>query len=84
MHETQDPDRSNDPAFQAVDEAGGGVAEGFEQAEEALVDRVNDPNQPGAHPARHETDENAEALRSGAEYGEADEEHSSEQPDEDR
>ncbi len=32
-------DREHDPAFQAVDEAGGGVAEGFEQSEAELIDR---------------------------------------------
>jgi hypothetical protein len=31
-----DEDRAHDPAFQAVDEAGGGEQEGFEQAEEQL------------------------------------------------
>jgi hypothetical protein len=29
-------DRENDPAFDAVDEAGGGEQEGFEQSEELL------------------------------------------------
>jgi hypothetical protein len=79
-----DEERANDPAFQAVDEAGGGVAEGFEQAEAALIDRIADPNVPGAHPLRHEQVESAEALRATGEAGEADEAHSSEVPDSDR
>lgn len=35
-------DEPVDPAFEAVIEAGGGVAEGFEQAEAALVDHATD------------------------------------------
>jgi len=33
-------DRHNDPAFQAVDEAGGGEAEGFEQSEDLLIENA--------------------------------------------
>lgn len=69
-------DEPVDPAFQAVIEAGGGVAEGFEQAEALLV--------------AHALDEDLAALKrvirdagppeepDHAVYGEADEEHSSE------
>lgn len=65
-----------DPAFQAVIEAGGGVAEGFEQAEAALVEHATDPDLLGtkhiiADAGRPEDPEQAE-------YGEADQEHSSE------
>jgi hypothetical protein len=33
-------DRHNDPAWQAVDEAGGGEQEGFEQAEDLLIENA--------------------------------------------
>jgi hypothetical protein len=33
-------DRENDPAFKAVDEAGGGESEGFEMAEAELVEQA--------------------------------------------
>jgi hypothetical protein len=33
-------DRSNDPAWQAVDEAGGGEQDGFEQAEDMLIEEA--------------------------------------------
>ncbi len=33
-------DRENDPAFKAVDEAGGGESEGFEMAEAELIERT--------------------------------------------
>jgi hypothetical protein len=39
--ETQDPDERNDPARQPVEEAGGGVSEGFEQAEEELIENAS-------------------------------------------
>ena len=53
-----------------VEEAGGGEAEGFEQAEEALIESAEhgdevDPTTQAGEP---------EAERSGASYGEADEE----------
>ena len=78
-----DEERQRDPAFAAVEEAGGGVSEGFEQAEQELIDRVADPDAPGSHPLRHESVEDAEALRATGESGEADEFHSSEQPGDD-
>jgi hypothetical protein len=33
-------DRHNDPAWQAVDEGGGGEAEGFEQSEDLLIENA--------------------------------------------
>ena len=33
-------DRETDPAFEAVDEAGGGESEGFEMAEAELIERT--------------------------------------------
>ncbi len=72
-------DEPYDPAMQPVIEAGGGVAEGFEQAEAQLVDH-----------ASHGDDEGTERILADAEafgeeaepdrgvYGEADEEDVSE------
>lgn len=69
-------DEPSDPAMAPVIEAGGGVSEGFEQAEALLIDH-----------ATSEWDGTGRILRDagGAEmepdqgvYGEADEEHSSE------
>jgi hypothetical protein len=64
-------DRQNDPAFDAVDEGGGGEAEGFEQSEELL--RENAEN------AEHTTaldgfPEETEDEPDRASYGDADEE----------
>ncbi len=78
-----DEERQHDPAYAAVEEAGGGVSEGFEQAEQELIDRIADPNVPGAHPLRHESVEDAEAQLATGESGEADEVHSAEQPGDD-
>jgi hypothetical protein len=75
--EINDPDERNDPAREPVEEAGGGVAEGFEQAEEDLIENASHGDGAG-NPERDAIDEDAEAQRSTAEYGEADEE---EQPD---
>ena len=75
--ETQDPDEKNDPAMKPVEEAGGGVSEGFEQAEEDLIENASHGDGTG-NPEVDAIDEDAEAERSTAEYGEADEE---EQPD---
>jgi len=62
-----------DAERQPVEEAGGGVAEGFEQAEEALIDNATHGDG-GGDPAEDAIDnEDAEAERSTAEYGEADE-----------
>jgi hypothetical protein len=72
--EINDPDEKNDPAMQPVEEAGGGVAEGFEQAEEDLIENATHGDGAG-NPERDAIDnESVEAERSTAEYGEADEE----------
>jgi hypothetical protein len=44
-------DHAGDPAFQAVEEAGGGVSEGFEAAEGQLIDNIEN-----APPADREAD----------------------------
>jgi hypothetical protein len=58
----------------AVREGGGGEAEGFELAEEELIEHASHGD-PGPDPSRHAGD--PEDFR-GGEYGEADHEHSSE------
>jgi hypothetical protein len=70
--ETQDPDEKNDPAMQPVEEAGGGVAEGFEQAEEDLIENATHGDGTGDPETDAIDNESAEAERSTAEYGEAD------------
>jgi hypothetical protein len=75
--ETQDPDERNDPARQPVEEAGGGVSEGFEQAEEELIENASHGDGTG-NPEADAIEEDAEAERSTAEYGEADEEEAGE------
>ena len=71
--EISDPDEKNDPAMQPVEEAGGGQSEGFEQAEEELIENASHGDGAG-NPEADRIDEDAEAERSTAEYGEADDE----------
>ena len=64
---------SEDPAMQPVEEAGGGVQEGFEQAEDELIENASHGDG-GGNPAADAIDnEHIEAERSTAEYGEPDE-----------
>ena len=73
-------DEPADPAFEAVIEAGGGVSEGFEQAEAELVDHALDED--GGNTGRVLRDApGAEAEPDRAVYGEADDERASERPD---
>jgi hypothetical protein len=65
-------ERRDDPAFQAVDEAGGGESEGFEQAEEQLIE--NAENATGEGIPRLEELSDDEAEPDPATYGEADQE----------
>ena len=71
--EISDPDEKNDPAMEPVEEAGGGVSEGFEQAEEDLIENASHGSGAG-NPETDAIEEDAEAERSTAEYGEADDE----------
>jgi hypothetical protein len=61
-----------DPAMRPVYEAGGGEAEGFEQAEADLVENASHGSGRGDPEADAFSGE-AESDRSGAEYGEPDE-----------
>ena len=71
----------SDEAWRPVEEAGGGEAEGFEQAEAELVERAENAHGPSPIADAGEYDEEAAAL--DVEYGEADEEHTAEDDPED-
>jgi hypothetical protein len=57
----------------AVEEAGGGESEGFEQAEEELIEHTSHGD--GHAPAKIMRDAAAETEADEQDYGEADEEH---------
>jgi len=63
-------DEELDPAERAVREGGGGEAEGFEDAEDKLIENAGHGE---GNPLPDEFSGEAESDRSGAEYGEADE-----------
>jgi hypothetical protein len=64
-------ERANDPAWQAVDEAGGGEQEGFEQSEELLIENAENAEHSSALDGFPEEREEQPDRQS---YGEADEE----------
>jgi hypothetical protein len=72
--EINDPNEKNDPAMEPVEEAGGGTAEGFEQAEEELIENASHGDGSGNPEVDAIDNESAEAERSTAEYGEPDDE----------
>ena len=78
------PGESSDPARRAVEEAGGGEAEGFELAEAELVERAENPGGPSPLADRERISEDD---RADIEYGESDAVRTSEDdpdaPDED-
>jgi hypothetical protein len=63
------PGLSDDPARRPVEEAGGGEAEGFEQAEAQLIDRAENPRGPSPAADQERVSEDDRAER---EYGESD------------
>jgi hypothetical protein len=70
-----DPDRfeaERGEAFHAVEEAGGGDAEGFEQSEALLEARATDTQQPSPLVDRERTEEDGRAVAGADAYGEAD------------
>lgn len=73
----QGPTDTTDPAMQAVIEGGGGQAEGFEVAEEQLIENASHGDGAGKPHLDQMTPEKESDL-SGAVYGEADEEDVSE------
>jgi hypothetical protein len=71
------PDDDFEPEMRAVYEGGGGEAEGFEMAEDQLIDNASHGDGTG-DPLSDAFSPEAESDRSSAEYGEADEEDASE------
>jgi hypothetical protein len=76
-------DEDLDPAERPVLEGGGGEAEGFEQAEELLIDHASHGDQQSAHAILHDRGL-PEEESAGRADGEADGERSSELGDEQR
>ncbi len=70
-----------DPAMAPVYEAGGGEAEGFEQAEELLIEHASHGDQQSAHAVIHHAGRDEEPQPQRAD-GEPDREQSSEREDE--
>lgn len=81
MPKKRDRDKDRREAMRAVEEAGGGVAEGFEQAEEALRRQAENPEE-GRNP-KYDAGRPEAGPPQGV-YGEADEAHSTEVRDDDR
>jgi len=75
-------DEQLDPAMRPVVEGGGGEAEGFEEAEEALIEHASHGDQQSAHAVIHDAGR-PEDGRATDEDGEADAERSSERVDDD-
>jgi hypothetical protein len=71
-----------DPAERPVVEAGGGEAEGFEQAESALIEHASHGDQQSAHVVLR--DQGSPEEPDPGQNGEADHEHTSERPDDER
>jgi hypothetical protein len=71
-----------DPERRPVDEAGGGQAEGFEQAEEDLRENAEHGQLGPRDPNRDVLTPEAESDLSGAEYAEADDVRTEDRPDE--
>jgi hypothetical protein len=67
--DAQRPGVSSDPARAPVEEAGGGEAEGFEQAEAELIDRAENPRGPSPLADRERVSEDDRAEQT---YGEGD------------
>jgi len=66
-------DDERDPAQRPVKEAGGGEAEGFEEAERALIDHASHGDQQSAHAILHDSGA-SEEENARREDGEADQE----------
>ena len=70
-----DPDRfdgERGEAFRAVEEAGGGESEGFEQAEALLIEHATEWQQSSPQVDAERTDEDGRAFETRDSYGEAD------------
>ncbi|MGH2833307.1 MAG: hypothetical protein ACRDK2_11090 [Solirubrobacteraceae bacterium] len=64
--------RESDPAMVPVEEGGGGESEGFEQAEELLIEHATHGDQQSAHAVLHDQSQSEE--EDSREDGEADHE----------
>ena len=75
FHKFDDP---NDPAFQAVNEAGGGESEGFEMAEQELIEHASHGDMHGTAKITQDAEGFEEAERTPDDdaglYGEGDSE----------
>ncbi len=74
-------DEARDESIRPVVEAGGGESEGFEQAEEMLIEHASHGEERPAHAVLHDEAPGEEELPGRAD-GEADRERSSEREDE--
>lgn len=77
-------DEDLDPAERPVIEAGEGEAEGFEQAEQELIDHASHGDQQSARVAFHDRGQDEDPLAAEQVDAEADQEYSSERDDDDR
>jgi hypothetical protein len=77
-------DEDLDPAERPVIEAGEGEAEGFEQAEEELIDHASHGDQQSARVGYHDRGQDEDPLAAEQVDAEADQEFSSEREDDDR
>ncbi len=75
-------DEGLDPAQRAVSEGGGGVAEGFELAEQELIEHATHGDQQSAHAISHHQGRPEQAGT--AQDADGDHAHSSARPDDDR
>jgi hypothetical protein len=71
-------DEDIDPAQRPLVEAGEGEAEGFELAEDDLIEHASHGDEHSARVPYYDAEDVSEDDRVGAEYGEADEEETSE------
>lgn len=71
-------DEDLDPAERPLAEGGEGVAEGFEQAEEALIEHASHGDQQSAHAVLHDQGADEDPLAAEQVDAEGDEERSSE------
>jgi hypothetical protein len=76
-------DEGLDPAERPVVEGGEGEAEGFELAEEELVDHASHGDQQSARVAYHDRGQDEDPLAADQVDAEADQEYSSEEEDSD-
>lgn len=68
-------DDPHDPAMEPVYEAGGGEAEGFEMAEQELIEHASHGDWGGTARITEHASHVDEELDDGEVYGEADDEH---------